>query len=600
MASEIYNKNMEIIDNALETAQQSVGEASDAAQAAMQAAAGTIFFDQQYREFQTAVTEPDFLGDLSLIDPGNYADWNNYPVAEPDKGAGLNYINQAYDSWSSGSLTRPDSSERIDLIPTDYNPWVGITAVEPPAAGEAAEQVNYFYQPYLPWAPAAVEPAVYIPTTAEETDPFRRYDAEKAALAAYLQNLFEQFFATYYPLANDAMDEAIEWLRRTITEGGTGIPQDVENLIWQRHRDNLQRGTTQAKNQAMAEFASRGFNLPPGALVARLQNLDMDGLAKLSEASRDLAIKRMEIEIENIKFAVELATKLRLNAMQAATDYIKAMMLAPETATKLVDQNTNAQARLISATADFYRARLIRDDLTMKAWGTLMEQKSKDGSINIDAQTKMLSASADLYRARTNQDELSLKAWIAELEQVTAVGKANIDAQTKILATDADLYRAEIMRTELDMKAWATKLEQRGKDGQANLSAQVNAVSADAALFRARIDEKEMSLKAWMAEIDQDIKIKLGNLDAQSKAIGANSDILRARVAHEDVKMRAWAALMNQKGTDGRTNVDGWVRSIDAKVRAAVGAADAYGRNAQAALNSLTSIVSTSTQAFET
>ncbi len=56
---------------------------------------------------------------------------------------------------------------------------------------------------------------------------------------------------------------------------------------------------------------------------------------------------------------------------------------------------------------------------------------------------------------------------------------------------------------------------------------------------------------------------------------------------------------MEQKGKDGSTNVDAWGKGIDARVRASVGAADAYGRTAQAALQSLVSIVGTNTQAFE-
>jgi len=149
------------------------------------------------------------------------------------------------------------------------------------------------------------------------------------------------------------------------------------------------------------------------------------------------------------------------------------------------------------------------------------------------------------------------------------------------------------------MKAWATNLEQRGKDQANNLDAQVKAKGVDAQIFNAKINEKEMSLKAWIAEIDQDIKIKLANIDAQTKALSADADTLRARVAYEDVKMRAWANLMEQRGKDGAVNLQAWAQAVDSRVRAAVGAAEAYGRNAQAALTSLTSIVGVSTQAFE-
>lgn len=596
--STILDTNLEIITNALETAQSNVQLADDAAQAAMQAADAYSWFDQGYTAWKTTLQEPDSFGSLDLIDEEQYADWTNYAITFPNTSSDLSYINTQYTEWSN-TIVKPDSSGKIDLIDTADNPWEGSTALEPGVAEAADDSIKYFYQVYSEWAPTAEEPPIYFPENALETDPYWRYETEKANLQTYLTNLLSEFFATYYPLANDAMDEALAWLENTITNGGTGITAEVENLIWQRHRDNIARETLQAQNTAYAEFSARGFSLPVGALVAKLENINVEGLRKSAEASRDLAIERMKIEIENVKFAVELATKTRIQALQAASDYLKTMMLAPETAAKLADFGTDAQAKLISATSDFYRTRLIRDDMLMKSWATLMEQKSKDGNINAETQARIISAAADLYKARQGQDEMSLKAWATEMETMIKASTANIDAQTKVIAADADMYRAEVANGELSMKAWATNLEQRGKDQASNLDAQVKAKSVDAQVFNSLINEKEMSLKAWSTAIEEDIKIKLANIDAQTKALGADADTLRARVAYEDVKMRAWANLMEQKGKDGAVNLQAWAQSVDSRVRAAVGAAEAYGRNAQAALQSLTSIVGVSTQAFE-
>lgn len=597
MAQDILDRNLEIIQDAMDTAEENVANADEAAQRAMQASDTMSWFNNIYTPWQTSIVESEYFNELDLIDESQYQDWVNYAITFPNTGNDLSYINIQYNPWTN-TITKPDSSDKIDLIDLEDNPWTGTTALEPGVAAAADDEIKYFFQEYANWSPISEEPPVYFPAE-EELDPYWRYESEKTWLINYLTNLFQEFFATYYPIANDALDEALDWLENTIVNGGTGIPAEIENLIWQRHRDNIAREILQAQNSAYAEFTARGFSLPPGALSAKLENINVEGLKKSAEASRDLAIERMKIEIENVKFAVELATKTRFEALRAASDYLKTMMLAPETAAKLADFSINAQARLISATADFYRARLIRDDMLMKAWATLMEQKSKDGSINADTQAKMISAASNLYQARQGQDELSLKAWTTEMETLIKASTANIDAQTKVIAADADMYRADVANGELSMKAWATTLEQRGKDQANNLDAQVKAKSVDAQIFNARINEKEMSLKAWIAEIDQDIKVKLANLDAQTKAIAADADTLRARVAYEDVKMRAWASLLHQRGTDGATNLDAWAKAVDSKVRAAVGAADAYGSVANAALQSLVNIVGVNTQAFE-
>ncbi len=597
--SEILDKNLEIIDNALQTSTEQVESANDAAQRAITEASSSFYFNQQYTAWNKLASESGIYGSIDEIET-SWDEWVNTPVEEPEMQNSLqHYIYQDYDDWNS-TATEPNTQDELTYIDKGAFPeWDGITAEEPSVAAEADDSIKYFIQEYSDWAPVAEEPPIYFPETAEETDPFYRYESERDYLTNWLTGLFANFFATYYPLSNDAFDEAVAWLENTIVNGGTGLPDEIETQIWQRHRDNIRAEIVTQKDAIYADFSARGFSLPPGALLARTTEIDNKGTLKNIEASRDLAVKRMEIEIENIKFAVEQATKLRLQAMNAANDYIKAMMLAPDTAAKLVDFANDAQAKLISATADFYRARLQRDDLLLKSWAGLMEQKSKDGSINADMQAKMLSASADLYKARLTGDEMSLKAWNTFVETGIKADTANIDARLKAKATDADVYKSRIAKDELELKGWSTTLEQTGKDKAANLQAEVSAINASANLFKARIDDKEMSLKAWLADVESKLKRDVANIEAQAKALSVGADMLRARVANQQLSLEAWKTLLEQKGRDGATNTQAWASSIEARVRAAIGAADAYGRTAAAALESLTSITSVSTQAFE-
>lgn len=597
--SDIFKLNKEIIENALDVAQTQVDEASDAAQNAMLQASGWFSFSQQYTNWNDLANETNIFGSVNPINT-QVTPWVNTPVAEPSIQQSLNYINQNYTSWGGGTATEPDTGSSLTLIDkTQFPAWAGVTAVEPDTAVEADSPIKYFTQPYSSWTPTAIEPPIFFPSTALQTDPFYKYETERAYLINWLTNLFSDFFVRYYPIANDAFDEAVAWLENTIVNGGTGIPDAIESQIWQRHRDNIQAEFATQLAAAFTNFSAKGFSLPPGALAARVEDISNKVTLKSAEASRDLAIKRTDIEIENIKFAVELSTKLRMQALQAAADYIKAMALAPDIAAKLVDFANDAQAKLISATADFYRARLQRDDLMLKSWAGLMEQKTKDGSLNADLQAKMLSASSDLYKARLSGDDMTLKAWSTFVETGIKADVANIEAKLKAKSTDADLYKARVAKDELDQKTWATVLEQTGKDAAANLNAEVQAYSANADLFKARIANKEMGLKAWLADLEARLKVDIANIDAQTKALNTGADLLRARVANQALSLDAWKTILGQKGTDGRTSAQAWAAGIDAKVRAAIGAADAYGRTAQAALQSLTNIISISTQSFE-
>lgn len=233
------------------------------------------------------------------------------------------------------------------------------------AAARSAETASFGFAtlapPPLVYTLGATEPA--IPETENSTLTF---EAQRDKIIQLLSDELAGYFAKYYPLAADAFDEATNWLVNSITVGGTGINPTVEDQIWQRGRDRVIADGLRAESQTQNEFAMRGFSLPPGAMAARLQQVRFEQLSKTQEQSRDVAIKQADIEVENLRFAVEQAIRSRVAAMQAAADYIRALMSGVDSAVRVASLNADAKARAMSATADLYRARLSRDELALK------------------------------------------------------------------------------------------------------------------------------------------------------------------------------------------------------------------------------------------
>lgn len=232
-------------------------------------------------------------------------------------------------------------------------------------------------RPY-PWEKEveAVEPDV--PTA---DDPTTVYEAYRDDLIGILSGQLADFFNKYYPLVNDAYDEATAWLVNTITNGGTGLPQHIEDQIYQRARNRIIAEGNRAEDQLVTGFAARGFGLPPGVMLKGIKEIRFQQLSALGKESTDVAIRQAEIEIENIKFAVEKALDMRIKAIAAASDYIRALALAPEIATKLANVDADVQARMMSATADLYRARLARDELIMNTEVAKMGNHQSDQKI---------------------------------------------------------------------------------------------------------------------------------------------------------------------------------------------------------------------------
>lgn len=272
-------------------------------------------------------------------------------------------------------------------------------------------RAGFFYtspNPALGFAITAVEPDV-----PEVADNYQRYEAERDRLIDLLSNKLADFFREYYPLTNDAYDDAVAWLVDTITNGGTGLNATIEAQIWQRARDRVITEGRRLNNQIVTGYAAKGHSLPQGSMLRKIEDARSDGYRNLSTASTDIAIKQVEIEIETIKFAITKAMEMRQIAIGAAVDYIRALAsLAPDAA-RIAELTSDAKAKMMAATADMYRARMSRDELVLRskitelATATEIYRHKGDMSIRSDTVDVQAVASAAEVYGRTASAALS-------------------------------------------------------------------------------------------------------------------------------------------------------------------------------------------------
>lgn len=227
------------------------------------------------------------------------------------------------------------------------------------------------------------EPRVAIPTRVSGVDT-AVFDSMYAQIIEDLANRFHDFITEFFPISPSLMPAVEAWLESAITTGGSGINVNVERQIWQRDRDRLSVEASAASEQAISQWAARGYPLPPGAAAAAITTIAMRRTEQIAAVSRDAAIKAFETEIENIRFAIAQAIDYRTKAIAAAGDYVKALASAPDIASRMSTQAADAQARLISAVASFYGARTNAAELSAKV-----------DMYNADAQIKAALANQD-------------------------------------------------------------------------------------------------------------------------------------------------------------------------------------------------------------
>lgn len=212
-------------------------------------------------------------------------------------------------------------------------------------------------------APTLPDPEAVEPDMLYENDAALIFDQKLADLIALLSAQLGIFFTTYYPLSSDAFNDAQSWLVDVIQDGGTGIPKAVEDAIWQRDRDRLINDADAVEDTVLNSAAARGLYYPDEYSGFKSREAQFARLSETGKQSTSIATKQAEIEVESIKFAVELATNTRISALQAGSDYIRALATAFDTATDITQLNPNAKSKMINAVSNLYNARLNRDQL---------------------------------------------------------------------------------------------------------------------------------------------------------------------------------------------------------------------------------------------
>lgn len=219
---------------------------------------------------------------------------------------------------------------------------------------------------YFNFVPNVAEPLVNIPQQAQGASIAEFYQIATAVINE-LVRLFKEYIADYFPDSILLYEETRDWLVNAIQNGGTGINANVEDQIWQRDRSRVIAESARAEDELLTAWAGRGYTIPPGALVYGTQQVQKEAADRVSQASRDVAIKQAEMEVENVRFAITQAKELYLGALGAAADYIKALAIGPQSAQVIIPSITDSQARLIQAANSYYQSRIGVEELKLKA-----------------------------------------------------------------------------------------------------------------------------------------------------------------------------------------------------------------------------------------
>lgn len=289
-----------------------------------------------------------------------------------------------------------------------------------------------------------------------------------------LKQALIEFAERWFP-PGQYLEKATAWLERAL-DGGATIAPDVEAKIWERDRARLTAESLRAEDEALTLWASRGYRLPPGAMVNQLNTI-RQGLANaMSQQSRDIAIKAHANELENAKFAVQQATALRTAAMAAAVNFINALASSMSQAIQLSTSKADALARIASAKSAIFSAEV---DGKTKLYTSV-------AGANADHYRAETGAQADIYRAEVEGFKAETGA---DVEVFRSVAAAEMDKFRTLSTAMTDLYRAESQTLDLDLRAKTTTAQLDLDAQRLNQAAELSQIQEQVRAFAANASQ---------------------------------------------------------------------------------------------------------------
>ena len=239
--------------------------------------------------------------------------------------------------------------------------------------------------------PSVTAPNVVIPTNIDTTQVMSLFDTKYGELVTFLHNEFTGFRSAYFPNEQAAYTAAEAWLTAALANPSAGIPIAVQQQIWGDDHARIAAESLRAQDGVIAQFAARGFPLPPDAAASLVMQIEQKAQDEMAESSRKVAIMSVDMQ----KFNVEKLLSLRGMALDASVKYVAALAGAPDIASKLLGVGIDAQSKLISAASQFYAA-----DTNAKEMVSNVQKYNN--SITLEADTKNQSTEMEMVKLRVD------------------------------------------------------------------------------------------------------------------------------------------------------------------------------------------------------
>ncbi|MGD9643799.1 MAG: hypothetical protein AB7V08_13800 [Elusimicrobiales bacterium] len=331
----------------------------------------------------------------------------------------------------------------------------------------------------------------------------------------------------------------LEWY-----QGGTGLPEAIEDALFDRAMGRVDQGNTADLQLARDIHSSLGFTEPNGLLNGRVMVVMQKGKDERAKFSRELTIRFHEEELVNMRQAVQQGIALEQVLINLHVEEQRLLLSAAQFLRESEVAVLNARVAIFNAQLSAYQteaqvleARIRAELAKVEVFKAQIEGERVRGEINeqrvrqYEAQIRAVQAMADFYRTR-------VEAVQAETEinrQRVLVFQAQTDAFAKrwdAYGRQLDAYRADID----GQKAIGEIYESSARAFASRVNAFDVSQRTRYERERLRVTAHGQQLQAWRGQLDVLLALiqkEQGRISSVAQSVDAQARMYQADAAVE-------------------------------------------------------------------
>ena len=359
------------------------------------------------------------------------------------------------------------------------------------------------------------------------------FDGEPPSISEItVPNVFIEWNEPEYK--SEVLDELTDYIKKGITEGGTGLPAPIEEALFNRARSRESKETSRAVQEAVNDWSTRNFSMPPGMLVKQVATIREQGQLRASELNRDILIEASKMEVEQLRFLVQQGMSLEQLTSNIFNNFANRLF-------EVARFNTESQISVFNAQIAFFNAQNEAFNMLSGVYKTKLDgalAKLNAYKTAVDAQVAIGQVNeqyVQVYRAKMDAVLSNVEVYKA-LVQGASVRAEVIKNQFDSYRSDVQAYSEQINAEKVKVDAYEAQI--RGESTKATLfdtqarayASTIQGVQAKADVKGKQIQLKMEAARVWISKYQSDLEAYKAELQANLSGVQQNTAAFSAEV----------------------------------------------------------------------